>query len=75
MQEDLKKILRQTTITLTISIAALVMGLLLIYLNWTQADKVSYVGIIIVIAMVVNIIPAVKRRREIKEKIAANPRR
>ncbi len=74
MKEDLKKVLRQTTITMTISICALVMGVILIFVNWQQEKKVSIVGIIIVIAMVVNIIPAVKRRREVKEEIARNPR-
>ena len=74
MKEDLKKVLRQTTITMTISICALVMGVILIFVSWQQEKKISIVGIIIVIAMVINIIPAVKRRREIKEEIARNPR-
>ena len=74
MKEDLKKVLRQTTITMTISICALVMGVILIFVSWLQEKKISIVGIIIVIAMVINIIPAVKRRREIKEEIARNPR-
>ncbi len=64
MKEDLKKVLRQTTITMTISICALVMGVILIFVSWQQEKKISIVGIIIVIAMVINIIPAVKRRRE-----------
>lgn len=67
MKEDLKKVLRQTTITMTISICALVMGVILIFVSWQQEKKIS-------IAMVINIIPAVKRRREIKEEIARNPR-
>ena len=74
MKEDLKKVLRQTTITMTISICALVMGVILIFVSWQQEKKVSIVGIIIVIAMGINIIPAVKRRREVKEEIARNPR-
>ena len=74
MKEDLNKVLRQTTITMTISICALVMGVILIFVSWQQEKKISIVGIIIVIAMVINIIPAVKRRREIKEEIARNPR-
>ena len=74
MKEDLKKVLRQTTITMTISICALVMGIILIFVSWKQGQKVSVVGIIIVIAMIINIIPAVKKRREIKDEIAASPR-
>lgn len=74
MNEDLKKVLRQTTITMTISICALIMGLILIGVNWYHEKKVSIVGIIIVVAMVVNLIPAVKSRREVKDEIARNPK-
>lgn len=74
MNEDFKKVLRQTTITMTISICALIMGLILIAVSWQQEKKVSIVGIIIVIVMAVNIVPAVKRRREVKEEIARNLR-
>lgn len=74
MKEELKKALRQTTITMTISICALAMGLILIGVSWQQEKKVSIVGIIIVAAMVINLIPAVKRRREVKDEIARNPK-
>lgn len=74
MNDDLKKILRQTTITMTISICALIMGLILIVVSWMQEKKVSIVGIIIVAAMAVNILPAAKKRREVKDQIDRNPR-
>lgn len=75
MKEDLKKTLRQTTITITISLCALAMGLTLIFITWTQEQNFSIVGAVIVAGMIFNMIPAVKRRKQVQAQMAKNPKK
>lgn len=72
-REAVKKGLRQTTATITISLCALALGVALIALNWLQNKEFSIVGAVIVAGMIANMVPAVKKRHQLQDEIAANP--
>lgn len=73
-RKSINKALRQTTVTITVSICALAMGVVLIALSYMQEQKISIVGIIVVVGMIFNMLPAFRRRRELQEEYDKVPK-
>lgn len=73
MTEKQRKELRKNTMTIAISFAAMGMGLITIFITWKNNQSV-WIGVIVSIGMLLNLITAVKRRREILNEINSNPR-
>lgn len=68
-----KSVIRQTSITITISIAAMAMGIIGVYLA-VKSGKSPIVGGIVAVIMLVNVIIQFKTRRHAKDELMKNPR-
>lgn len=73
MDENLRKELRRTIVTIATSVAAAAMGAILTFLSWKKGEF-SVVGVIIMVAMAINVIPAAKRRRQILDEVNGSPK-
>lgn len=73
MDVDLRKELRKTIVTIATSVAAAAMGAILTFLSWKKGEF-STVGVLIMVVMAINVVPAAKRRRQILDEINGSPK-
>lgn len=74
-REEIKKALRHTTVTITLSVCAMIMGVALLVMSWLQEQKVSIVAIIIIAGMGLNMVPPFKRRHALQDELENMPKK